>query len=88
MNKDILLSEILFFDEDETKKCVLRKKHIISKIELVRGASSESAIFGFVVSDSEETVEVPVAMIAYKLFHFVFKEKNYLMKIMRHFEHN
>ena len=88
LNEDILLGEILFFYEDETKKCVLRKKHIISKIKLVRGAFSESAIFGFVVSDSEETVEVPVAMIAYKLFHFVFKEKNYLVKIMLHFEHN
>ena len=88
LNEDILLGEILFFYEDETKKCVLRKKHIISKIKLVRGASSESSTFGFVVSDSEETVEVPVAMIAYKLFHFVFKEKNYLVKIMRHFEHN
>ena len=77
LNEDILLGEIHFFFEDETKKCVLPKKHIISKIKLVRGASSESAIFGFVVSDSEETVEVPVAMIAYKLFHFVFKEKNF-----------
>ena len=88
LNEDILLGEILFFYEDETKKCVLRKKHIISKIKLVRGAFSESAIFGFFVSDSQATVKVPVAMIAYKLFHFVFKEKNYLVKIMRHFEHN
>ena len=71
-----------FFYENETKKCVLQKKHINSKIKLVRGPSSESAIFGFVVSDSEETVKVPVAMIVYKLFHFVFKEKNYLVKIL------
>ena len=49
--------------------------------------AQRAVLFGFIVEDTEEKIEVTLMAIKNKMFYFQYQE-SYLITMLRHFEHN
>ena len=68
-----IAGEILFFFRGIANNCVLRKFKIEKKLTLIKSQAQNVVIFGFIVQDTEEKIQISFSAIKQKLFYFQFK---------------